>query len=116
MLNFIQTPRECSLSGRRPSNFGRVTRVKITQVAVIGSGTMGNGIAHVFALQGAAVRLIDVNKALLEKALSTIGANLERQVAKHSVSPENAKAALARIFPSLKIADASDCQLAIEAV
>ena len=50
-------------------------------VAVIGSGTMGNGIAHVFAQHGFSVALIDINQAALDRALSTITKNLDRQVA-----------------------------------
>jgi 3-hydroxybutyryl-CoA dehydrogenase len=54
-------------------------------VAVIGAGTMGNGIAHVFAQSGYRVTLIDVSSAQLEKALATIGKNLDRQVTKGSI-------------------------------
>ncbi|MBC7889864.1 MAG: NAD(P)-binding domain-containing protein, partial [Ferruginibacter sp.] len=54
-------------------------------IAVIGSGTMGNGIAHSFAQAGFKVNLIDVNNAQLEKALSTINNNLDRQVAKGTI-------------------------------
>ena len=57
-------------------------------IAVIGAGTMGNGIAHVFAQNGFSVILIDVNKAQLEKALVTIAKNLDRQVAKEVISEE----------------------------
>ncbi|RFS19725.1 3-hydroxybutyryl-CoA dehydrogenase [Chitinophaga silvatica] len=56
------------------------------KIAVIGAGTMGNGIAHVFAQHGYAVNLIDVSAAALEKALQTIGKNLDRQVSKGSIT------------------------------
>ena len=56
------------------------------QIAVIGGGTMGNGIAHVFAQFGYQVNLIDVSEAALEKAIATITKNLDRQVAKGSLT------------------------------
>jgi 3-hydroxybutyryl-CoA dehydrogenase len=66
-------------------------------IAVIGSGTMGNGIAHVFALKGFSVNLIDVSAPALEKALSVIQKNLDRQVQKELISPQEKDAALARL-------------------
>ncbi|MET6995851.1 3-hydroxybutyryl-CoA dehydrogenase [Chitinophaga defluvii] len=56
------------------------------KIAVIGAGTMGNGIAHVFAQNGYAVNLIDVSAAALEKAVQTITKNLDRQLAKESIT------------------------------
>jgi len=55
-------------------------------IAVIGSGTMGNGIAHTFAQFGYKVALIDVSETALERAIQTIGKNLDRQVAKAALS------------------------------
>ena len=63
-------------------------------VAVIGAGTMGNGIAHVFAQFGYTVNLIDVSAASLEKALATIAKNLDRQVAKGALTEEEKTATL----------------------
>jgi 3-hydroxybutyryl-CoA dehydrogenase len=60
----------------------------IKNVAVIGAGTMGNGIAHVFAQNGFKVNLIDVSTEQLEKALATINKNLDRQIAKGSITEE----------------------------
>ncbi|HRI21738.1 MAG TPA: 3-hydroxyacyl-CoA dehydrogenase NAD-binding domain-containing protein, partial [Panacibacter sp.] len=60
----------------------------IQTVSVIGAGTMGNGIAHVFAQNGFAVNLIDVNAAQLEKAIATITKNLYRQVAKGTITEQ----------------------------
>lgn len=57
-------------------------------ISVIGSGTMGNGIAHVFAQFGFQVNLIDINKEALEKAINTIGKNLDRQVTKGTITEE----------------------------
>ncbi len=64
------------------------------QIAVIGAGTMGNGIAHVFAQSGFKVNLIDVNPSQLEKAIANIGKNFDRQIAKGTVTEEQKKAAL----------------------
>jgi 3-hydroxyacyl-CoA dehydrogenase len=65
--------------------------MNIKNISVIGAGTMGNGIAHVFAQTGFAVTLIDVNAGQLEKALATISKNLDRQIAKGSLTEEQKK-------------------------
>jgi 3-hydroxybutyryl-CoA dehydrogenase len=69
----------------------------IKNVSVIGAGTMGNGIAHIFAQAGFAVTLIDVNAAQLEKALATIDKNMDRQVTKGTLTAEQKTSALANI-------------------
>jgi len=85
-------------------------------VAVIGAGTMGNGIAHVFAQSGFTVTLIDVNAAQLEKAVATIGKNLDRQVSKATITEEQKKAALENITTVSDItAGVQNAQLVIEA-
>src|SRR4051794_24880907 len=66
-------------------------------ISVIGAGTMGNGIAHVFAQAGFKTSLIDVNSGQLEKALATIGKNLDRQIAKGTINEEQKRAALNNI-------------------
>lgn len=66
-------------------------------ISVIGAGTMGNGIAHVFAQHGFNVQLIDVNMTQLEKALQTISKNLDRQLSKGSISEEQKRATLSNI-------------------
>ncbi|MFY8024712.1 MAG: 3-hydroxyacyl-CoA dehydrogenase NAD-binding domain-containing protein [Sediminibacterium sp.] len=71
--------------------------MSIFNVSVIGAGTMGNGIAHVFAQKGCKVILIDVQPVQLEKALATIGKNLDRMVAKGTISPEEKNDTLANI-------------------
>ena len=77
---------------------------------------MGNGIAHVFAQAGFAVTLIDVNAAQLEKAISIIGKNLDRQVVKETISEDQKKAALASITTEPDIAlGVQNAQLVIEA-
>lgn len=69
----------------------------IKTFGVIGAGQMGSGIAHVAALTGLDVTLVDLNQAALDKALATIGKNIDRQVAKGKVSEADKAAALARI-------------------
>lgn len=75
----------------------------IQHVSVIGAGTMGNGIAHVFAQHGFKVSIIDVSLAQLDRALINIGKNFDRQIAKNIVTEEQKKAALANItvFPNI---------------
>jgi 3-hydroxybutyryl-CoA dehydrogenase len=67
------------------------------KVAVIGAGTMGNGIAHTFAQFGYQVSLIDVAQASLDKGIATIGKNLDRQVTKGSLTEEQKAATLGNI-------------------
>jgi 3-hydroxybutyryl-CoA dehydrogenase len=88
----------------------------IQNVAVIGAGTMGNGIAHVFAQNGFKINLIDVNAAQIEKALQTISKNFDRQISKGTASEEDKKKALDNIRPQTELAaGVKDCQLVIEA-
>ncbi|UCC75151.1 MAG: 3-hydroxybutyryl-CoA dehydrogenase [Gemmatimonadota bacterium] len=86
------------------------------KVAVIGGGTMGNGIAHVFAQAGIDVVLIDVSKDLLEKALATIDKNMSRQVKKEVIDQATKDAALKRIETSTDLKAAKGCELVVEAV
>jgi 3-hydroxybutyryl-CoA dehydrogenase len=86
------------------------------RVAVIGAGTMGNGIAHVFAQSGHQVSLVDVNAAALERALATIDRNLDRLVAKERISAEDKMATLARLKISTEMHGAvADADLVVEA-
>jgi hypothetical protein len=73
-------------------------------ITVIGSGTMGNGIAHVFAQFGYNVTLVDISKEALDKGINTITKNLDRQVAKGSLSEADKTATLARIAPVTDLA------------
>jgi 3-hydroxybutyryl-CoA dehydrogenase len=86
------------------------------RVAVVGAGTMGNGIAHVFAQSGHEVVLIDVDAAVLERALRTITGNLDRQVRKGVVSAEQREATLERLTTTSSREDAAGAGLIIEAV
>ncbi len=85
------------------------------RIAVIGSGTMGNGIAHVFAQHGHDVSLIDVNPRALDKAKTTIGTNLERQVKKGSLDADAPAQILARITTGTALDLAGDADLVVEA-
>ncbi len=70
----------------------------ITSVAIIGAGTMGNGIAHVCAQHGRRVTLIDLSEQLLHRGLETIAKNLGRQVAREVLTRDEADATLGRIY------------------
>ncbi len=90
--------------------------MNIQQVSVIGAGTMGNGIAHVFAQCGYSVTLIDVRETQLEQALKTITKNLDRQVAKSLLTEADKSATLDRIQTNTSIeAGVSQAQLVVEA-
>jgi 3-hydroxybutyryl-CoA dehydrogenase len=87
----------------------------IRKVGIVGAGTMGNGIAHVFARGGFGVTLCDVEPRFLERALATIAKNLEREVAKQKITAEEKAAALQRIEPVTNRAQLADCDFVIEA-
>jgi len=88
----------------------------IKTVSVIGAGTMGNGIAHVFAQYGFKVNLIDVSQAQLEKAMVSIAKNLDRQVSKTTITTAVKDAALKNLQTVTSIAEGvKDAQLVIEA-
>jgi len=90
--------------------------MKIKNVSVIGAGTMGNGIAHVFAQTGFNVTLVDVNAAQLEKAIATISKNLDRQVAKGVLTEEQKANTLNNITTNTSIADGvANSNLVVEA-
>jgi len=85
-------------------------------IAVIGSGTMGNGIAHVFAQFGYQVALLDISEEALKKAIATIDKNLSRQVEKGSITAEVKQKALANISTSSSIKDGvANADLIVEA-
>ena len=91
--------------------------MQIDKVAIVGAGTMGNGIAHVFALGGFDVSLTDVSDEALERGLNSIRKNLDRQVGKDVITREQADQALARITVSSDLEQAvRDADLIVEAV
>lgn len=90
--------------------------MEVTKFGVVGAGQMGNGIAHVAALAGLEVVLSDVAESLLEKAMATIAKNMDRQVAKGTITQAQKEAALARITTTTSLDSFAGCQLVVEAV
>jgi 3-hydroxybutyryl-CoA dehydrogenase len=85
-------------------------------IAVIGSGTMGNGIAHVFALNNYKVHLIDIKQEALEKAMAVIAKNMDRQVQKGAISEEQKTNALANLSPTTSLEEGvKNADLVVEA-
>ncbi|HUH47747.1 MAG TPA: 3-hydroxyacyl-CoA dehydrogenase NAD-binding domain-containing protein, partial [Arenibacter sp.] len=86
------------------------------KIAVIGAGTMGNGIAHVFAQNGYITHLIDLSQGSLDRGMATIGKNLDRMVAKEVIGEADKKNTLGKIstFTSL-VEGAKEADLVIEA-
>ena len=89
--------------------------MEIKTVAVIGAGTMGSGIAQVFARSGFRVLLRDVEQHLLDRAMKTVAANLDREVGKQKLTPEERDQALKRIEPAEGHAGLALCDFVIEA-
>jgi len=89
--------------------------MEIQRVGVVGAGTMGNGIAHVFARSGHAVVLCDVERRFLDRALETITRNLDREVAKNKITAADKAATIVRIVPVLDRTNLADCDFVVEA-
>jgi 3-hydroxybutyryl-CoA dehydrogenase len=87
----------------------------MNRVAVVGAGTMGNGIAHVFAVHGWDTLLVDVSREVLDKAVATVAANLERQVKKGTLDPATGAAARDRLRTAVQLEAARDAELVVEA-
>ncbi|MDQ1386698.1 MAG: 3-hydroxybutyryl-CoA dehydrogenase [Acidobacteriaceae bacterium] len=87
----------------------------IKRVGVIGAGTMGSGIAHVFARSGYAVVLCDVEQRFLDRGLATITKNLDREVAKNKITIDDKASALKKIDPVTDRAKLADCDFIVEA-
>ncbi len=90
--------------------------MEIKKVGVVGAGTMGNGIAHVFAQYGYEVILVDVLEEALKRALETISRNLDRQIKKGIVKPEDKESILGRIRTTVRMEELSDADFVVEAV
>ncbi|RKX28196.1 MAG: 3-hydroxybutyryl-CoA dehydrogenase [Candidatus Zixiibacteriota bacterium] len=88
----------------------------IKKVAIIGCGTMGNGITQVFASTGYEVELIDIKQEFLDRAITVITKSLDRMIKKEKITEDDKKAALSRIHTSTDLTSAKDTQLVIEAV
>jgi 3-hydroxybutyryl-CoA dehydrogenase len=87
----------------------------IKRVGVIGAGTMGSGIAHVFARSGYTVVLCDVEQRFLDRGLATITKNLDREVAKNKITIDDKASALKKIDPVTDRAKLADCDFIVEA-
>src|SRR6266704_752902 len=96
--------------------FPEANCMDIQRVGIVGAGTMGNGIAHVFARSGYKVVLCDVEQRFLDRALDTIGKNLDREVAKSKITADDKSSALGRITPVVDRAKLAECHLVVEAV
>jgi len=90
--------------------------MEISKVAVIGAGTMGNGIAQSFAQAGYDVTMVDVEQSFLDKGMAAITGSLSRLLSKGRITEEEEKATLSHITPSLSMEDVADAQLVVEAV
>ncbi len=89
--------------------------MNIQRVGVVGAGTMGNGIAHVFARGGFDVVLCDVEQRFLDRAIGTIAKNLDREVSKSKITAEDKASALARIRGVTDRGQLAECDFVIEA-
>ena len=89
---------------------------QVSTVGVVGAGTMGNGIAHIFAQTGHMVWLIDVGEEVLSRAIGTIGKNLDRMVKSEKITLAERNETLERIRTSVSFSSAANCDLVIEAV
>lgn len=89
--------------------------MEINKIAVIGAGTMGNGIVHTFAQFGFEIMMIDVKQDFIDRGLTTITNNLDRQIKKGTVSEDEKNKILARISFSTHLPDANCCDFVIEA-
>src|SRR5438477_5662954 len=87
----------------------------IQRVGIVGAGTMGNGIAHVFARGGYNVILCDVEQRFLERAVGVIAKNLDREVSKNKITAADKDAALGRIQPVTDRGKLADCDFVVEA-
>ena len=89
--------------------------MEIKKVGVVGAGTMGNGIAHVFAMGGFDVVLMDIDEKFLDRATAIITKNLERMVKKEKITEADKDATLKKITKTTKVKDLADCQIVVEA-
>src|SRR6266704_1016255 len=87
----------------------------VGNVGVVGAGSMGNGIAHVFARSGLQVILSDIEPKFLDRAIQTIEKNLEREVAKNKITAADKSAALERIVTTVERAKLAECDFVVEA-
>lgn len=114
MVKSQESPVKIEHAGLNEHTQKMLQQLKI--VTVIGSGTMGNGICHVFAQSGFDVHMMDINQTALDKAIGTIEKNMDRQVAKSALTDDQKKKALSRISTYTDMAEAvKDADIVIEA-
>jgi 3-hydroxybutyryl-CoA dehydrogenase len=89
--------------------------MEIKKVGVVGAGTMGNGIAHVFAMGGYDVVLMDIEESFLDRALAIITKNLDRMIKKEKITEAEKEATLKKITKTTKVKDLAGCQVVVEA-
>lgn len=88
----------------------------VKKVTIIGSGTMGNGIAQVFATNGIEVNLIDIKQEFLDRAIATLSNSMDRLIKKEKMTPADKETVLGRITTSTDLKQAANSQLVIEAI
>ena len=114
MIQTQESPAKIESAGLTEKTHSMLQKVKV--VTVIGSGTMGNGICHVFAQHGFSVHMMDIRQEALDKAIGTISKNMDRQVAKSTMTEEAKKEALGRITTYTDMAAAvADADIVVEA-
>ena len=114
MVNTQESPVKIEHTGMNENTRNMLQQIKT--VTVIGSGTMGNGICHVFAQSGFKVHMMDINQAALDKGLATIGKNMDRQVTKGSMTDEQKQKAVGLITTFTDMGDAvKSADLIVEA-
>ena len=89
--------------------------MEVKTIGVVGAGTMGNGIAHVFARGGYQILMCDIDRSFLDRAIETIGKNLDRELAKEKITSQDRSMTLQRIQPVLDRAKLAACDFAVEA-
>jgi len=89
--------------------------MEIKRIGVIGAGQMGSGIAHVCALKGFDIRLMDVDQPHINSGVENIGRNMDRQIGRGMIRPEDKDAALRRITTGTDFKQFADCDLIVEA-
>jgi len=89
--------------------------MELKKVGVIGAGTMGNGIAHVFAVSGYDVLMMDIEESFLDRAIARITKNLDRMIKKEKITEADRDAALKRITKTTSVKDLADCEIVVEA-
>ena len=89
--------------------------MEIKTVGVVGAGTMGNGIAHVFAKTGYDIVLVDLDQRLVDRGMQAIARNMEREVSRQKLTADERAQALQRIRASITRRDLSGCDLVVEA-